>query len=230
MRATRGNIVCRPRPDIHEELVGISLRGGEITSDVFGRVNVGSTLKYDVTGERNNFVFAEVVDVGKGNIWGPDSAPLPISRGDIIGHDLCECRHEYRNKGETEWFLPFAAAICVFKHGQARPIGNWVMTQEDLDAQSSLMTVNPEGQRIVIPGQHRNGIKSRKHGNMRMTVERIVAAGNGARIGKVFHLPECLPGSLAAFTSFLSVDLRAYSVNYRFTQWEHFIATFSDEE
>lgn len=231
-------LIVRPRPDIHEQLAAISLKGGVIDTKLFGNVKTGDVIKYRQTAMPNNFAFGEVLRMGPGRTHGPSSEMPSVQRGSIIGFDLAKVAvgcpsDEGRTQSdgtpmlEEVYFLPFNAALCRFDIDAKlpTPLSNFVLTQQDDAAMDRFQFASRRGEKpsgLILPDTVRGrGLTSNdsKGTNIFLSVERIIDVGPGKWIKSVFQGVPDVRGKLALFVRMVSVDLHAYSVRHRFTPW-----------
>lgn len=225
-------MIVRPRPDIHEQLAAISLKGGEIDTELFGKVKTGNVIQYRQTAMPNNFAFGEVLRMGPGRTHGPSSEMPDVRAGSIIGFDLAKVAvgcpsDEGSGTLEEVYFLPFNAALCRFDVGAKLPVplSNFVLTEQDDEGMDRFQFASRRGEKssgLILPDTVRaRGMQSNdnKRTNIFLSVERIIDVGPGKWIKSVFQDVPDVRGKLALFVRMVSVDLHAYSKRHRFTPW-----------
>lgn len=231
-------LIVRPRPDIHEQLAAISLRGGDIDTKLFGKVKTGNVIQYRQTGMPNNFAFGEVLRMGPGRTHGPSSELPDVGFGSIIGFDLAKVAvgcpsDEGSVKLEEVYFLPFNAALCRFDVDAKLPVplSNFVLTEQDDEGMDRFQFASRRGEKpsgLILPDTVRGrGIRTNdsKNTNLFLSVERVIDYGPGKWIKAVFQPVPDIRGKLALFVRMVSVDLLAYGKRHRFTPYSSIIGS-----
>lgn len=219
-----------PRPDIHAEVHGLLATGGEIETELWGKVKVGNPIQYKVTAKRNNFAFGEVVALGGGTPVGSGMDKPECQPGDIVGFDLGQAGH----------WLPDGTISCLWKNLLCRfapgadtpePLSSWVMSRRDEIAMQRLMLSAPGT--IHLPGHVKGSVSTtsgKPKSSVRLTAEPIMKVGRGSFAKKVFVEPDCVVGETAVFAPTSAVNLAwTDSRVLSFVKWSDVEFTFGGE-
>lgn len=179
---SRANVI--PRADIHASLHELMFHGGDIDTELFGRVNVGATIQYQTPARRNSFAFGQVAALGTRDRALTEDAN-GIEPGDIIGFDLFQTGHQLDASSYYEnapWFvtLPWKEILCRFttKNELPLPVGWWLMVEPDPIATRRLV-FGDGGGGLYLPGSIKGGLATNANSNtkVRMCAAKLVSAG-----------------------------------------------------
>lgn len=199
----RANII--PRPDIAaglHELIGM---GGEITSEVFGRVHVGDQVTYVTPCPRDSFAFGQVGAMGQPSMEGSGAQHPGVAKGDIVGFDLYQVGHEidaapYYPEAKVFYTLPWKEIACRFVDGLPIPAGPWCMLEPD-ELMTRRLIFASSGTMLHMPGV---GASVRTNSNQRTKVR--LAAGKVQALG-CLAVDDCTePGIVGQWALYNPID------------------------
>lgn len=186
IRAVNNTILVRPNYEALTRTSKLHHLPGEVETKEFGKVSVGSAHTYKNTAGANNIAWGTVESVGRGAAWMLDKYRLDkiLRPGDVIGFDS-QRQVSTDHQGGELYMVPVDAALCLFNPGMERPkpLGVYMMTEEEDGAVARFMFRNPEtAKRYAMTADMRKGemkVSDSPWSRVKFTLERVLDVGPG---------------------------------------------------
>lgn len=207
----RANVVLRP--DIHNDLHGLLVKGGVIDSAVFGKVRVESPIRYKTPCPRDCFAFGEVMAMGHPSTEGSGSEPICASDGDIVGFDLHQCGHQidaspYYERADAFVTLPWKEIACKFSAGsrEPTPLGRWIMVEVD-EVTTRRLVFGSSGSSVLLPGNLKKGVRTNSNSNTKVSLLAGKILSLGDTVQRIAPLGDVCPGNWALFSPHDAINI-----------------------
>lgn len=165
---SRANVI--PRADLHAATHEMMHQGGEIKTELWGKMRLDCSIQYTTPAPRNSFAFGQIAAMGLPDRERPRT--IEAREGDIIGFDLFQTGHQLDAAPYYEvdsmpvpvfYTLPWKEILCRFGEGDdlPTPIGDWCMVTKD-EVMTRRLVLASAGSTLHLPGDMKQGAATNK--------------------------------------------------------------------